>query len=93
MGENHFASIPVAMYGFGLLMNGVAYGILVRVLIHDHGKDSEFASRIGSDFKGNISVVLYLVAIGLTFVNAWLALAIYFIVATIWLIPDRRFAR
>jgi uncharacterized membrane protein len=93
MGENHFAQLPVAMYGAGLLMNGVAYGILVRVLIRHHGRDSEFASRVGADFKGNVSVVLYLVAIGLSFVNSWLALAIYAGVAGIWFIPDRRFER
>jgi uncharacterized membrane protein len=93
MGENHFAQMPVAIYGLGLLMNGVAYGILVRVLIHSHGRDSDFAARVGSDFKGNISVVLYVVAIGLSFVSAWLSLAIYFGVAAIWFIPDRRFAR
>lgn len=93
MGENHFAQLPVALYGVGLLMNGVAYAILVRVLIHDHGRDSDFASRIGSDIKGNVSVGLYLAAIALSFVSVWISLAIYFAVAAIWFIPDRRFAR
>ena len=91
MGENHFAPVPVAIYGVGLLMNAIAYTILVRMLIRSHGRDSEFASRIGSDLKGNISLALYLSAVGLSFVNSWIALTIYFVVAAIWFIPDRRF--
>jgi uncharacterized membrane protein len=93
MGENHFAPLPVAVYGFGLLMNGAAYGLLVRALIKCHGRDSEFASRIGSDFKGTVSVVMYALAIPLAFVNAWISMAIYATVAAVWLIPDRRFER
>jgi TMEM175 potassium channel family protein len=93
MGENHFASKPVAVYGLGLLMNAIAYGILVRLLIRSHGRDSEFAARIGSDFKGNVSVVMYVTAIALSFVSPWISLAIYFGVAMVWFIPDRRFER
>ncbi|HUQ89352.1 MAG TPA: TMEM175 family protein [Vicinamibacterales bacterium] len=91
MGENHFAQIPVAVYGIGLLMNAIAYAILVRTLIKRHGRDSEFASRIGSDAKGNISLALYASAVALSFVNPWISLAIYLGVALIWLVPDRRF--
>ena len=91
MGENHFAQIPVAVYGMGLLMNAIAYTILVRTLIKRHGRDSEFAARIGSDAKGLISLVLYVTAVALSFVNPWLSLAVYFGVAMIWLVPDRRF--
>ena len=93
MGENHFASKPVAVYGLGLLMNAIAYGILVQLLIRSHGRDSDFAARIGSDFKGNVSLAMYVSAIALSFVNPWISLAIYFAVATIWFIPDRRFER
>jgi uncharacterized membrane protein len=93
MGENHFAPLPVAMYGIGLFMNGLAYWLLVRALIKRHGHDSEFASRIGNDFKGNISPVLYVVAVVMAFVNAWISLAIYAGVAAIWVVPDRRFEK
>lgn len=91
MGENHFAQMPVAVYGVGLLMNAIAYTILVRALIARHGRDSEFAARIGSDVKGNISLALYALAVALSFVSPWISLAIYFSVALIWLVPDRRF--
>lgn len=93
MGENHFAPLPVALYGVGLLMNALAYTILVRALIRSHGRDSEFAARIGSDFKGYLSLALYVAAVGLSFVSSTIALAIYFAVASIWLIPDRRFEK
>ena len=91
MGENHFGTIPVAVYGFGLLLNAIAYTILVRALIKRHGHDSEFAARIGNDFKGYISLAMYITAVAMAFVNSWISLAIYFGVALIWLIPDRRF--
>lgn len=89
-GENHFAATPVAAYGVVLLMCGAAYGILVRVLLKIHDKNSELARAIGSDFKGNISVGIYAVAIAVASWLPWMALAAYVCVALIWLIPDRR---
>jgi uncharacterized membrane protein len=90
MGENDFAHWPVALYGVVLLFAGIAYFILARVLIALHGKDSVLATALGSDFKGQASIVLYLVAIGLSFVSSELACAVYVMVAVMWLIPDRR---
>jgi len=93
MGENHFAPVPVAIYGVGLLMNAVAYSLLVRALITSHGHDSEFARRIGGDSKGWISLVLYIVAVAVASVNSAISLGLYLAVALIWFIPDRRFER
>ncbi len=90
MGENVFAAWPVALYGAVLLMAGVAYFILARALIALHGKDSVLATAIGADAKGRISVVLYMAAIPLAFVQPLLACAVYVAVAVMWLIPDRR---
>ena len=90
MGENHFAAWPVALYGTVLLMAGPAYYILTRALIRHHGKASTIATALGSDFKGKISLVIYLLAISLAFENAWISCALYVLVAVIWLIPDRR---
>ena len=89
MGENHFAAVPVALYGIDLLMCGVAYFILVRALIAANG-DTVIATAIGRDFKGKISVVIYAAAIALSFFAAWLSMALYVFVAVMWLIPDRR---
>jgi uncharacterized membrane protein len=93
MGENKFAAVPVALYGFVMLMAAVGFTILVRVLLHVHGQESTLATALGSDAKGRLSLLLYASAIPLAFVNRWIALAIYFIVAGIWLIPDRRIER
>ena len=90
MGENHFHQLPVALYGVVLLMAGVAYTILVRVLIRHLGHESALAKAIGSDFKGNLSLVAYVAAIGLAFVHEWVAMALYLAVAIMWLVPDRR---
>ena len=93
MGENHFAELPTALYGFVLLMAGIAYWFLERAIIAEHGRDSLLASAVGSDWKGKLSPVLYAVAIGLAFVNQWFADAIYVLVAAMWFIPDSRIER
>ncbi|MES1998779.1 MAG: TMEM175 family protein [Pseudomonadota bacterium] len=90
MGENHFAPLPVALYGGVLLMAAIAYFILAQVLIHLHGRNAALAVALGSDFKGKASIVFYVLAIPLAFVSQWLALAIYALVAALWFIPDRR---
>ncbi|TMH43660.1 MAG: DUF1211 domain-containing protein [Betaproteobacteria bacterium] len=93
MDENHFAPVTVAAYGIVLLCAGIAYFILTRVLLATHGRDSLLAKALGSDFKGKVSVVLYLAAVVLAFVQPWISLAIYVLVALMWLVPDRRFER
>jgi uncharacterized membrane protein len=90
MGENQFARTPVALYGLILMFAGVAYYILTRELIALHGRQSTIATALGRDFKGKISVVLFLAAIPLAYISAWISCAVYFSVAIIWLIPDRR---
>ncbi len=90
MGENHFHRIPVALYGVVLLMAGVAYYNLVRVLVKHQGKNSMLAKAIGKDIKGKISVVAYAAAIPLAFLNEWISMSIYFGVAALWFVPDSR---
>ncbi len=90
MGENHFAAWPVALYGTILLCAAIAYTILTRALIALHGSDSTLATAIGGDFKGWISIVIYVVAVPLAFVREWIACGLYILVAIIWLAPDRR---
>ena len=89
MGENHFAIVPVAIYGVVLLMNSIAFTILTRILIAVHS-NATLALAMGKDYKGKISLVLYAVAIPLAFVAPWFSMAIYVSVAIIWFIPDRR---
>ena len=91
--ENHFAPVPVALYGVVLLMAGVSYYLLERVLIAHHGRDSALARALGKDLKGLLSVGIYVVAIALTLFNAWLSCALYVFVAIMWFIPDPRVER
>jgi uncharacterized membrane protein len=93
MGENGFAAAPVALYGVVLLMCASAYTVLARALVRRHGPHSALAKALGEDVKGRVSLALYVSAVALAFVNRWVALAIYFAVAVIWLIPDRRIER
>ena len=90
MGENHFAALPVALYGADMLLAGVAYFVLTRTLVAHHPSDSALAAAVGRDFKGKLSVALYAAAIPLAFVAPWVACALYVVVAVLWLVPDRR---
>lgn len=90
MGENHFTTLPVALYGLVLLMAGIAYYILEQTLIKLHGRESTLATALGKDYKGVLSVVIYLVAVPLAFINPNFSLILYGCVAAMWFIPDRR---
>jgi uncharacterized membrane protein len=90
LGENKFAPMPAALYGAVLLCAAIAYFILARSLLSIHAPDSVLATALGADFKGKISMVIYLVAIPLAFVRSYLACALYVLVAVMWLVPDRR---
>ena len=85
--------LPAATYGMVLLASGFAYRLLVRALIRANGRDSAVARAIGSDVKGNISLVVYAAAIPLAFVSPWISYALYVAVALLWFVPDRRFVR
>jgi uncharacterized membrane protein len=93
MGENEFSSWPVALYGIVLLFAGLAYFILTRALISQHGKDSALAKAIGVDIKGIVSQALYASAVLLAFYYPRVSLAIYVGVAVMWLVPDKRIER
>ena len=91
MGENSFAELwPVVFYGIVLLLNAIAYTILVLVLLKHEGENSLLAGAFGRDWKGKISLVFYVLAIALAFVNTYITFALYATVACIWFIPDRR---
>ncbi len=90
MGENHFQTAPVALYGFNLLMAGVAYTILTKALLSHHSKDSVLGLALKNDIKGRLSVLFYVVAIPIAFWSAWVSMAIFALVAIMWLVPDQR---
>jgi len=90
MGENNFARWPVTCYGIVLIMNAIAYGILMAALIKHHGSDSLLAKAVGKDWKGTISILIYAIAIAMSWINSFIGFGLYIVVACIWFIPDRR---
>ena len=93
MGETHFAAVPTAAYGAVLLFAGVAYWLLQKSILRNEGPDSLLAEAIGSDWKGNVSPLIYLIAIPATALHPAIAGALYVCVALIWLVPDARIER
>jgi uncharacterized membrane protein len=90
IGHNLLVPLPTAVYGAVLLMPSVAYYLLVRAIIHRHGENSVLAAAVGSDLKGKISMLLLLAGIFLAFLEPWIAMGLYVVVAVIWIVPDRR---
>jgi len=93
VGENHFAPLPVALYGGLLIMAAIAYTILMTLLIRHEGPDSALAQAMGRDIKGKLSLAIYAAGVGLAFVQPFASIACYVLVALIWFIPDRRVER
>ncbi len=90
MGENLSAPVPTAVYGGVLLMPAIAYYLLQMAIVRRQGAHSVLAKALGSDVKGKISLILYVAGIVLAFVSPWISIAIYVLVAVMWLAPDRR---
>jgi uncharacterized membrane protein len=93
MGENHFAPLPTAVYGFVLLAAAIAYWLLQQAIIAAQGDSSVLRHAVGRDWKGKLSPVLYVLAILLTIVASWAAQLVFVLVALLWLVPDRRIER
>jgi uncharacterized membrane protein len=89
MGDESFSSWPVVLYGVILIMCGVSYYILVRMLVR-HSHNPALAEALGSDAKGKLSIVIYAAAIVLAFFYAPIGIGLYYVVAMIWIIPDAR---
>ena len=90
MGENRFAAAPSAVYGAVLLMAAVAYWILQQIIIASQGRESLLKKAVGSDWKGKMSPVIYVIAIPTAFWSHWISQGLYVLVALVWLVPDRR---
>ena len=90
MGENHFAQLPVMLYGIVTVFSAIAYFILSQMLIAHHGKDSTLAIAIGKDKKGIISLIMYITAVFTSFIHPYISCTLYLAVSIMWLIPDKR---
>lgn len=90
LGENALKPVPTAVYGIVLLMPAISYYLLQLAIMRTHGRRSVLAKALGADLKGKLSPVCYLAAIAMAFYAPWVSIAIYVLVAAIWLVPDRR---
>jgi uncharacterized membrane protein len=93
MGENRFASGPVALYGVILLLAGCAYLLLQHEILVREGPDSVLAAAVGKDWKGRVSLLLYALGVALAFLRPWIGGVVYLSAALMWLVPDRRIER
>jgi uncharacterized membrane protein len=94
MGENHFDTLPTAIYGVILLCAAISYTILQTTIVRHHNNENKLLKEaIGNDFKGKVSMALYVISIPSAFLSPWISCAIYVLVAAIWLVPDRRIER
>jgi uncharacterized membrane protein len=90
VGEAHLSSMPASVYGIVTFGAGVAYALLVQMIIRANGRDSLVATAIGSDVKGRLSIGLFAAGVGLAWLSPWIAYALYVVVALSWFVPDRR---
>ncbi len=93
MGENHFASLPTALYGMVLLAAAYSYIVLQHAIVAADGPDSPLARAVGPDRKGLVSRLLYMAAIAGAFFRPWIGWTLYIAVAVLWFVPDRRIER
>ena len=93
LGNNFLAPVPTALYGVSLLMPAIAYFLLQRAIIHRQGAHSMLATAVGRDLKGKLSPFAYLTGIVFAFYQPWVSIAMYVLVAIVWLVPDRRIER
>lgn len=94
MSETSFASLPVALYGFVLLMTGTAFLLMQREIVRVNGKSSRLSAALGKrDTKGMLSLLMYLLALAVVAWLPWLSGLLYAAVAALWFMPDRRFEK
>jgi uncharacterized membrane protein len=93
MDESDVARVPVVVYGVNLLAAAIAYFVLQQMIIGLDGPASRLRSAVGRDVKGKLSPTIYLLGIGAAFLAPWLGVALFTVVALMWLVPDRRLER
>jgi uncharacterized membrane protein len=92
-GVNYSGHWPAATYGIVAFGAAIAFTILVKMIVRANGPDSPVARAIGSNLKGNVSIVVYAAGVGLAFLSPYVAYTLYALVAVMWFIPDRQLAQ
>ena len=92
-GEHPGKQAPIISYVVVQLSCALSYTAMTLTMLRIHPPDGLLATAIGHDFKGKLSVGLYLSAIPLSLASPWVGVALIVTVAVLWLVPDRRVAR
>jgi len=90
MDETGITALPTAAYGVVLAMSAIGYILLQTAIVACNGRSSKLAAAVGNDFKGKVSLTLYIAAIPLAFMSPWISVGIYVAIALLWFVPDRR---
>jgi len=93
LGQNHFTSAPAALYGMVLLLAAIAWVILQRQIIRSQQGESLLKKAVGEDWKGKLSVTMYVLGILAAFRAPGISLMLYTVTAIIWFVPDKRIER
>lgn len=88
--EAGLVALPVAAYGVVLFMAAVGYTLLQLAIVARNGRSSALAMALGSDVKGKLSLAIYAAAVPLAFLEPWISIALYIVVALMWFVPDQR---
>ena len=88
--SSNYAAVPTACYAFVLLMCSMAYFWLERTIISKEGVSIAVVKLLKQDYRVYLSILAYIAAVALSFVNSYLALLILIIVAAMWFLPNRK---
>ena len=88
--EAGLVALPVAAYGVVLFMAAISYTLLQLAIVARNGRSSALAVALGNDIKGKLSMAIYAASVPLAFLRPWISIALYVLVALMWLVPDRR---
>ena len=91
VGEAGITRDTVLAFGVLMLLCARSVAVLRGALLAANDADAPIAKLAAGGRKGQATITLYLVAIGVAFWWPFVAVAIYFAVAAVWLVPDKRF--
>jgi len=91
VGEAGITRDTVLAFGIVMLLCAVSSGLLFRALLKANDANAPITKAAQGGRKGQITILAYVLAIGLAFVWPYAAIAIYIAVAAMWLVPDKRF--
>ena len=91
VGEAGVTRDTVVAFGVVMLLCASSVALLRSALLAANDVDAPIARLAARGRKGQVTIAAYIVAIGVALLWPLIAVAIYFAVAAMWLVPDKRF--